>query len=427
MNVRKKAAALLSAWEKEDGFANLMLTDEILEQAGENAGVLTALFYGAVERKISLDFAIASLSGRSISEIGAHTKQLLRLGLYQIYFMQIPTYAAVNETVALGKDKAERGFLNAVFREALRRGERPLPDKSKLARYLSVRESFPPATVKRFLDLFGQEDTEALLAAYNCVLPLTLRLVKGEREAYIQRLAEMGISAEAAPYAKNGVRVLTPVSVARLPGYAEGDFFVQDEASQLATAVLDAKEGLRIVDVCACPGGKTAGALADAKGKAESFAFDLHESKLSLITNGLARLGLSATVGAVDARVGREDLFDTADRVICDVPCSGLGVLGKKPDLRYRLPSADLPTLQYDILKTSMRYVKKGGVLVYSTCTLLPEENEGNVSRFLEENPQFVAEDFSFGELHSKNGQLTLLPFKHGTDGFFIAKLRRVQ
>lgn len=427
MNVRKKAAALLSAWEREEGFANLMLTDKLLAEAGEEAGTLTALFYGTVERKISLDFAIASLSGRSISEIAAHTKQLLRLGLYQIYFMQIPTYAAVNETVALGENKAERGFLNAVFREALRRGERPLPDAAKRARYLSVKESFPLATVKRFISLLGEEDTAALLAAYNRVSPLTLRIVKGEREAYIEALAQAGIASEKTPFAPNGVRVLSPVSVSRLPAYESGAFFVQDEASQLAVAALDAKAGDRIIDVCACPGGKTAGALADADGKAEAFAFDLHESKLSLITKNLARLGFSAEVAALDARMGRETLFGTAERVICDVPCSGLGVLGKKPDLRYREASADLPPLQYEILQTAARYVKENGLLVYSTCTLLPEENGENVSRFLKENENFVAEDFSFGTLRSENGQLTLWPHKHQTDGFFIARLRRVR
>ena len=427
MNIRKKAAELLATLEREGGFANLMLTDGLLAAAGEEAPLLTALFYGAVERRLSLDFAIATLSGRSISEVDSHAKQLLRLGLYQMYFMHTPPYAAVNETVALGENKAEKGFLNAVLREAVKRGERPLPDEGKIVRYLSVRESFPQATVKRFLSLFGQADTEALLAAYNRVAPLTLRLVRGRREDYIRRLAALGIEAERTPYAPRGIRVLSAVSVKALPGFDTGEFFIQDEASQLAVAALDAQKGQRVIDVCACPGGKTAGALADREGEGESFAFDLHRSKLPLIEGTLGRLGFSATLGELDAARGRADLFDTAERVICDVPCSGLGVLGKKPDLRYRPIAEALPALQYDILRTSARYLKKEGILVYSTCTLLPEENGENVARFLEEHPHFVAEDFSFGALHSEKGQLTLLPFRHGTDGFFIARLRRIR
>lgn len=425
MNIRQKAASLLSLWEKEDGFANLMLTDDILQEAKDEAGTLTALFYGAVERKLSLDYAIGALSGRALSDISSHTKQLLRLGLYQIYFMRIPPYAVVNETVALGENKAEKGFLNAILRRALRQGEMPLPPKDKKIRFLSVKESFPQETVKRFASLFGYEKTEELLAFFNRVLPTTVRVTKGSREEYISLLAKEGIEAEKTAFAPMGVRVLTPSAVSSLPLFAEGGFFVQDEASQIATVALDAKKGQRVIDVCACPGGKTAGALADMKGEGEAFAFDLHESKLSLVSANLKRLGFSASVAALDAKEGNPSLFETADRVICDVPCSGLGVLGKKPDLRYREISAELPSLQYDILCASCRYVKRGGVLVYSTCTLLPEENQENVARFLEEHKDFEAEDFAVGSLKSEKGQLTLLPFLHETDGFFVAKLHR--
>lgn len=427
MNIRKTVLSLLEKYEEEAGFANLLLRADLLAEAGEEAPFLTALFYGTVERMLTLSYAACQLSGRGKDALAPHTRRLLAMGLYQIYYMQLPAYAAVNETVSLGKTPGERALLNAVFRRALQEKTPPLPPKEKVARYLSVRESVPQETVKRFLSLFGRENTEALLTFYNRVSPLTLCLnpLKTSRPAYLALLKEQGWDASPSPFAPMGVKVFSSVSPTVLPGYGEGWFFVQDEASQLQTLALAPETGDRIIDVCACPGGKSFGALCHTGGGCEVYAFDIHKSKLPLIEKGAKRLGFSLSVAAVDATVGKEDLFGKAERVICDVPCSGLGVLGKKPDLRYRPISADLPALQYRILETAARYLAPGGVLVYSTCTLLPEENEGNVRRFLSENPAYVPEEFGQGPVQSREGMLTLLPFVHGTDGFFIAKLRK--
>jgi 16S rRNA (cytosine967-C5)-methyltransferase len=236
------------------------------------------------------------------------------------------------------------------------------------------------------------------------------------------------LSAE--PTLDNGLslRLRGSVNPERLAGFSEGKFFVQDTASATAVRALDPKSGDRVIDVCACPGGKSFAAASLMGGKGEIFAFDLHESKLSLISEGAARLGFSnIKIAERDATAPDESLFATADKVICDAPCSGLGVLSKKPDLRYKEEESirDLPALQLKILTESAKYLKRGGELIYSTCTLNPAENEDVVSEFLRENSDFKAVDFEVGTLSSKDGMLTLIPHIHKTDGFFMAKLKK--
>ncbi len=429
MTARETALRLLTELEEKDGFANLLLSDRVLAEAGEGSAFLTALFYGTVERKLTLDYLIGALSSRAPESISLRARCILRLGLYQLLYMDIPPHAAVAETVSLGKDKGERGFINAVLREADRKRDAlPMPPRERTARYLSVKHSFPLSTVRRLLSLYGEE-TEALLASFNEVKPLTLNTRSREvRDTLLSRFAAEGIAAERTPYAPCGIRVYTPVSPTALYGFKEGLFFVQDEASAIAAAALAPERGDTVVDPCAAPGGKTFGAALYAEGEGRFFAFDLHESKLSLIQSGAERLGLSVTVSARDATEADPSLEGVADRVICDVPCSGLGVLGKKPDLRYREVNEALPSLQYEILSVASRYLKRGGVMLYSTCTLTKEENEDNVLRFLGEHGDFAAVDFSVGDekrVESRDGMLTLLPHKHGTDGFFMAKLEK--
>ncbi len=427
MNVRQTALKLLLEMEERDGFANLLLSDRVLADAGENSGFLTALFYGTVERKITLDYLIGALSGRSPEAVSLRARCILRLGLYQLLYMKVAPHAAVSETVSLGKDKGEKGFINAVLREAERKKDAlPMPPPDKKARFLSVKHSFPLSTVRRFLTLFG-EDTEKILAAYNECAPLSLTARSKEvRDTLLSRFAEDGIRAEKTPFAPFGIRVHTPISPTSLYGFEEGLFFVQDEASGIAMAALAPEKGDTVIDVCAAPGGKIFGAAFLAEREGKFYAFDLYESKLSLIESGAKRLGIPLTVSAKDATKSESALFGKADRVICDVPCSGLGVLGKKADLRYREVNENLAPLQYEILCASARYLSAGGTLLYSTCTLTKEENEDNVLRFLKEHPNFSAVDFSVGEektLQSRGGMLTLLPHQHGTDGFFMAKL----
>lgn len=272
-------------------------------------------------------------------------------------------------------------------------------------------------------------------------LNLRVNTLKTTPERLTEALTAAGAVVRPGGYLPTAMR-LDGGSVADLPGFASGEFFVQDEASQLCVRALDARPGMTVMDVCACPGSKSFGAAIDMAGQGTVRCYDLHESKLSLVRTGAERLGINdggrvvLTAEARDARKPDPALFGNADRVLCDVPCSGLGVIAKKPEIRHKdlSGSARLPEIQREILEQSARYLRDGGVLVYSTCTWLPAENGDVVSDFLRCHPEFEPFDFDFEPqagspyrpIRSTGGMATLTPDDCGTDGFFIARLRKV-
>jgi len=435
MQVREIALKLLGAYESGDTYINLSLNSHLTDGLSpENRAFLTSLLYATVEHKITLDYEIGYLSGRALSDISGRALDILRLGLCQIlYFDRIPDFAAVNETVKLAGNDGERAFVNGVLRRAVKEKDSlPLPPKEKnVKRYLSVKYSMPLSTVKLFSEILGDEDTEKLLEKFSEQPPLTLRIntMKIDKDAYLSMLKREGIEAGITQYSDVGVRVFSHIPPTQLPGFSDGLFFVQDEASQIEGMVLDAHDGETIIDVCSAPGGKSFDAAIRMK-TGTVFAMDLHESKLSLIRDGAKRLGISfIRVAEHDATAPMEDLIGKADRVICDVPCSGLGVLWKKPDLRYAdfSRTEELPKLGLSILSGSAAYVKDGGLLLYSTCTVNPKENGEVVDAFLREHPDFSPEPFTVGDIVAARGDFTFFPHIHGTDGFYIAKLRKKQ
>jgi 16S rRNA (cytosine967-C5)-methyltransferase len=432
--VRRGALTLLLRYEAGAGYANLLADEErLLSMEPRDRALTVALFYGTVERMLTLDYHIGVLSGRGAASLTPHTRAALRLGLYQLLFMNIPPHAAVSSAVSLGRDRGERALLNGVLRAAAADPARltPPPRERDLARHLSVSFSIPAPTVRYFLGRLGEEETRALLAAFNTRPPLFLRVntQKTTREAYLALLLEAGYDAVADPLTPYGLRLSGAVPVSALPGYAEGLFYVQDAASQLAGELLAPRPGETVLDLCACPGGKSFSAAMYIGDSGRVIARDLHASKLPLITEGAARLGLTSVTAKVwDATVPDPALCGLADRIICDVPCSGLGVIAKKPDLRYRGLSsvAELAALSGRILDAAATALSPRGTMVFSTCTLTREENEDTVAAFLSRHPDFTAEDFTLGTLTSEGGMLTLWPHRHGTDGFFMAKLRRL-
>ena len=436
MTVRQIALILLDEYELGGKYVNLSLNSHLTDKLGrEEKSFLTALVYTVVEHKLTYDYYIGALSGRSVKDMDIHTLNILRLGLCQIIDIDsVPDFAAVNETVALGAHKGERSFVNGVLRSAVRlytENKLPLPDRDKnAARYLGVVYSYPRVLVKLFVSLFGEKETEELLSAFNSQSYTDIAVNTGliSREDYLARLCSEGIEARASERSAMSIRLFGSVNPRFLPGFDEGLFYVQDEICTVSAEALGIEKGDRIIDVCACPGGKSFAAAILAGSEGEVTSFDLHKSKLSLIESGRDRLRLgNIKVGACDALTPNSELFGTQDRVICDVPCSGLGVLGKKPDIRYKdLGSLEeLPELQYGILCASIQYLKPGGVIVYSTCTLNPRENGDVVARFLAEHLDFEPCDFAFSDIVSEGGSFTALPHVHNTDGFFIAKMRR--
>ena len=432
---RALALQILNRTDSQGQYTNLAL-DAALKKSTLSApdkALVTVLVYGVTERRLTLDYIADALSSRPTESLDGTVRNLLRMGLYQLrYLDRVPAHAAINETVALAPKRA-RGFVNAVLREYTRRGDDvAFPDRqTDLYRYLSVTYSVPVPLCKKLTEIFGTERGETILEAFGHAPPVTLRVntLKTSPEQMTSELCELGYRIQASDVLPTALRVADFVPSGS-PQLTEGRVFVQDLASQICVEALGACPGERVIDACACPGSKTFGTAIRMQNEGQILAYDLHKSKLSLIESGADRLGIDIIeVREHDARLHDPDLQNWADRVLCDVPCSGFGVLGKKPEIRYKdlADAAALPDIQLAILQNCCRYVKDGGVLVYSTYTIFPEENEQNVARFLAENPEFAPEDFSVGDICSKDGMLTLTPDEHGTDGFFIAKMRKTR
>ena len=432
MNIREIALKLLLDYEECGKYVNLSLSSHITDNLSrEEMGRLTGMLYTTVEGKLRYDYYIAALAARPVEKLSAHTLGILRLGMAQIFDLErLPDFAAVNETVKLAKNSGERAFVNAILRKAVEvKDNPPLPDKNKNApRYYSVKYSVPLKTVKHLISELGENGAVAFLEKINTVAhtTLTVNTQKIGVDELVAELEKSGYDVSRAKFSEYSVYVNGSFDVRRAKGYNEGFFFVQDEASAISVLALGACSKDVIIDVCSAPGGKALAASVFSGGGSVT-AFDLHESKISLINGAAKRLGLPVSATARDALSPDAALFGKADKVICDAPCSGLGVMAKKPDLRYKdiCVADELPELQYNILTASSRYLKSGGAMIYSTCTINKCENEEVVSRFLADNPEFYKEDFKVGSLESKDGMLTLYPHIHNTDGFFVARLRR--
>ena len=426
MTARELAYGLLTKAENSRQYSNIALDNALSKSdlSPIDKGLVSAIFYGVLERRLTLDYQISQLSSRKLEEIDISALIALRMGIYQIIYLdRIPAHAAINETVELCPKKL-RGFTNAILRSFLREKKLFLPEKNDTVNYLSVRYSIGVPLLKRFLLIFDEKDTVALLEALNQPQKTTVRAntLLTDRDSLLMNIPN------SAPTKNSSSGIYVKGSVRELYGFNEGLFFVQDEASQICVEALGAKPDELIMDICACPGSKSFGAAIKMNNKGNIFAFDLHENKLSLVINNAKRLRIDIiNTAKCDGREFLENFEEKADRIICDVPCSGFGVLAKKPELRYKDPneSSALPKIQSDILDNACRYLKKGGTLIYSTCTLFPEENENNVRTFLSRHPDFSLIPWSVGSISADNGMITLLPHIHNTDGFFIAKLIR--
>ena len=431
-NIRKIAFELLRSYEEEGRYVNLLLSSpKVSSLSKEERSAVTVLLYTAVEKKMTYDYFTAAFSKRPISDIDPYVRDVLRIGMCQILDMKsIPDFAAVNESVKLTRHKGEAGFVNAVLRAVSKaKDQLPYPKREKnLARFLSVYYSVPLPTVKLFISIVGENECEALLCAMSkeTGLSITVNEERTTREALLEKLSQF--SAKPSELTENGIVFDKSVSPRELPGFDDGDFFVQDESSRMVARVLGVNAGDKIIDVCSAPGGKAFAAAIKTGKSGVVKAFDIHESKISLIVEGAKRLGLSNVSAEVrDATAPDSSDFGCFDKVICDVPCSGLGVFGKKPDIRYKdLSTVEfLPSLQYEILEKSSQYLKSGGALVYSTCTINPEENEKITDKFISAHHEFSYEGMKICGIDFSRGKYTFMPHKNGTDGFYIAKLRK--
>ena len=440
MDAREVAMLTLNACQRQGGWSDGVLKKQLAVAGLDNrdAALATQLCFGVLQNQLLLDHYLSQFSNIPLKRMEGKVVQVLRLGAYQMLFLdKIPHSAAVNSAVAMTKTHCKNprasGMVNGILRSLERSLENlPTIPSENTAEYLSILYSHPKWFVEELLTILGEEETASFLAANNSQ-PATTVMVNTVRttvQALTERLEEAGVEVQPHPWLENCLYLSRTGDLERLTAFQEGLFYVQDPASRLAIRAADPKPGMRVLDCCAAPGGKSFASAIAMENRGEVISCDLHPHKKKLLQAGADRLGLDIlTPMTADGRQFREEWENAFDVVLVDAPCSGLGVIRKKPDIRYKdaEPLKDLPPVQADILANASRYVKPGGVLLYSTCTILPRENEGVVNGFLERNPAYKAEAFTsvgnIGEVES--GMITLWPHRHGTDGFFICKLRK--
>jgi 16S rRNA (cytosine967-C5)-methyltransferase len=437
MNARQTALDALIACRKRSAWSNGVLKDYIARDRLDrrDAALATRLCYGVLQHRGMLDFFLAQLLTGKIKDLHPLVRDILHMGLYQIYELdKVPDNAAVNESVALAKkycrwQRSAPGLVNAVLRNAVRtKGTLKMPTK------LEDRYSHPQKLIDLLKGYVGEDKLEPMLAANNdtpqtVVQVNTLRITT---EELITALHAEDVVAIPHPWMPDCLILSNTGNLERLEAFKKGYFYVQDAASRLAVmcAKIPQGEDVRVLDCCAAPGGKTFAAAITMGGVGKIRSADIHRHKTTLIQHGADRLGLTnVLVREQDATDNHRTWYHKMDVVIADVPCSGYGIIRKKPDIRYKDPSemARLPELQIKILDEQAEYVKPGGVLMYSTCTLVRRENEGVVEAFLRHRPEFELEPLDLPDVFPKNtsGMIRLVPGEYDTDGFFIARMRR--
>ena len=440
MNQSARATALrvLVSCRNNGAWADAALKAQISRDglSGPDAALCSRIVYGVMQNRMLLDFYIGAYCTQKPDHLQPPLLEILRIGAYQIIYLdKIPDSAAVNTSVELAK-LAKRGqasgLVNAVLRKLSQNKKAlpPVPERDDVQR-LSIQYSHPKWFVKRLVSLLGREEAERFLACDNQIAPITVQVnpLKTTLEALTEELQQAGISVQPHSWVPDCLELSGTGDLAALPSFREGKFLVQDPAARLVSLIAGIRPGQKVLDVCAAPGGKSLSAAFAMAGNGSIVACDLHENKLKRIQESADRLGVNIiTTQAADGRVFRPEWEASFDTVLVDAPCSGLGIIRKKPDTRYK--KADdlftLPVVQAAILDNAARYVRPGGTLVYSTCTILPEENEQVTEAFLAEHADFGLEPFELPlPVGKSDGSMTLWPQRHDTDGFYICRMTR--
>ena len=435
MSARETALNVLLAVRKQAAWSNGVLKEYILRDKLDrrDAALATRLCYGVLQNRNKLDFYLAQLLTGKVKDLPPGVRDILHLGLYQIYEMdKIPASAAVNESVALAKKYCKKqhfapGLVNAVLRKADQTKGMLKEPRSYVDRY-----SHPQKLVDLLKENVGKERLEAMLKANNAMPETTVQVntLKTTVEDLTAILRDEGVQVQPHGWMENCLVLSGTGNMEKLSSFQQGLYYVQDPAAKLSVLCAQVKKGSSVLDCCSAPGGKSFCAAMVMEGQGDIISCDVHDHKTGLIENGAKRLGINIlTAKLQDATQFVPQWEDTMDTVICDVPCSGYGIIRKKPDIRDKDPDSmlELPALQLQILTNQARYVKPGGVLLYSTCTLLRRENEEVVEQFLAGHGNYRLEPLPLPGNFPGNttGMLTLVPGEYDTDGFFIAKLRR--
>ena len=441
MNVREIAYKVLLDIEKNKNYSNMAINKYFkdVKMSNQDRGLATEIIYGVIENKYYIDYMIDKLSKVKTNKMEIYVKTLLRMGIYQIMFLNsISDYAAVNETVNLAKKKNSKvsGFINGILRNVIRQKEEIGKVKTKDdVDYLSIKYSYDKWMIRNWMIHFGKEFTEELLEANNERPNIYLRTntLKITRDELIKKLEKQNIKAEKVNVVEEAIKVEHLKDIENNSLYKEGLFTVQDVSSMLVGKVMNPKENSLVLDVCSAPGGKTTHMATLMNNTGQVVSRDIYDHKLKLIKASSKRLGLTnVDVEEFDGMKLDRESIGKFDYVLADVPCSGLGIIRRKPEIKYKEKEEfrQLPPIQKKILENASKYVKVGGNLIYSTCTIQDSENIDVVNEFLQKNKNFELvpiKEVNVDLENQEKGYMKIYPNVHNMDGFFISKLIRVR
>jgi len=444
MNSREIILKILIDINTNGAYSNISINKHLEKNKKiENENFIREVVYGVLENKKYIDYIISQVSSIRIEKIQSLTLEILRMGVYQVIFMdRIPDRAAVNETVNLSKKYGHKGivgFVNGVLRNISKNKEKLMivKNKDKLT-YLSIKYSYPKWMIENWIKEYGYEFTEKLCKGNNSRPKLNIRVntLKISRDQLLDIFSSYGYIVYKTKYAKDGLIIDNPRRITSLEEYRNGYFIIQDESSMLVSQTIDPKEGSLVLDLCSAPGGKSTHMAQIMNNSGKIISRDIYSHKLHLVQENAHRLGIDIIETEIfDATKFDEKFREKADYCIIDAPCSGLGIIRRRPEIKWNRKEEDIQELtkiQWEIINNAKSYLKPGGVMVYSTCTISKEENEDMVNKFLLENSQFKLIGFEDKFNYKKNiekakdGYVQLFPHIHNTDGFFIAKFKKI-
>lgn len=441
MNSREVALKILIDVNKKSSYSNISISKHLgPDMTVQDENFTREIVYGVLENKIYIDYILSKASKIKEKKIHPAILEILRLGIYQIVFMdKVPTSAAVNESVKLAKKyghKGTIGFVNGVLRNISRNIDDftriETDDKTK---YLSIKYSHPDFLVKRFIEKHGYEFTEEILKANNSTPKLNIRVntLKTTKKDLVNKLRSYDLIVDEGKYSRDTLIIHNPSNITNIKEFKEGHFTIQDESSALVGQIMAPEEGSSLIDVCSAPGGKATHMAQIMNNKGKILARDFYDHKIKLINENKERLGIDIMdTQKYDALELDNDLIGKFDYCLVDAPCSGFGLIRRKPEIKWNRTEQDiddLSNLQLSILEVSKNYVKNNGVLLYSTCTILDEENIDVIEKFIKKNPEFKLVSIEDKMYNSENintledGYMQLYPNIHDTDGFFIARM----
>ncbi|MFR1828582.1 MAG: 16S rRNA (cytosine(967)-C(5))-methyltransferase RsmB [Clostridium butyricum] len=437
MNCRKLAVKILNRVLNEGAYSNIILSKELneVELNDKDKALLTEIVYGVLRRKRTLDVIIANFV-KDIKLMDKNILNILRVAIYQMNFLdKIPTYAACNEAVEEAKEISENDskLVNGILRSFTKNPDDINVPGNKIDEY-AYKFSFEPWMIRLLIKQYGENVAKKIMSGLNTIPKVSIRVneLNSDYDEVYEKLEEMEYEISEGVICPEAINIKGGKSIENNPLFKEGKITVQDESAMLVAPLLDLKEGMTVVDLCSAPGGKTTHIAEILGNTGKVLAFDLHESKLGLIKENCERLGITnVTTFAQDATKLNAELVASTDRVLLDVPCSGLGIIRKKPEIKWNKKRNDLRGIipvQREIMNNAWQYLKQGGVMIYSTCTLNKEENEENIEWFLNNHEDCEVKRIFVGKqdnlVYSREGLLTVMP-NENMDGFFIAKLEK--